>query len=88
MAQTVFANNPNIDGGGGDLGQGDNANGWVISSLNGINIFDAEGLRVYLVNSSTGAPVSSSIDITNSNIARTLERKQWKLDCWGEHQFE
>ena len=71
LTQAVFAANPNIDGGGGDLGQGTNANGWVVSSPTGGNIFDAEGLRVYLVNSSTGAPVSGSVDITNSNVART-----------------
>jgi len=65
----AFADYGNVDGGGGGLGAGNNNNGWAISSQSGGLIFDAEGLRVYLVNSSTGAPASPSIDITNSNIA-------------------
>jgi hypothetical protein len=71
LAQSVHADRGNIDGGGGGMGQGTANNGWAVSSTDGRLIFDAEGLRVYLVNSSTGVPVSRSIDITNSNIVRT-----------------
>lgn len=70
LTQNAFAEvDPNVDGGGGGLGQGTSDNSWSISSESGGIIYDADGLRVYLVNSSTGVPVSSSIDITNYNIA-------------------
>jgi hypothetical protein len=61
----------NIDGGGGEMGQGTSSNVWAVASQGGGVIYDAEGFRVYLVNSSTGAPVSTVIDITNSNVAKT-----------------
>ena len=71
FTQTVFAGDPNIDGGGGEMGYGTNNNGWVIRSQNGGLIYDAEGFRVYLVNSATGVPVSQSVDITNYNVAKS-----------------
>jgi hypothetical protein len=70
LAQTAYAaGDPNIDGGGGSMGQGTTNNGWAVSSSGGGLIYDAEGLRLYLVNASTGVPVSVSIDITNFNVA-------------------
>jgi hypothetical protein len=71
LTQSIFATgDPNIDGGGGGMGQGTNDNGWAVMSERGRLIFNAEGFRVYLVNSITGVPVSASVDITNSNVAR------------------
>jgi hypothetical protein len=70
LSQSAFAAlDPNLDGGGGNLGQGTTNNGWAVSSAGGGLVFDADGLRIYLVNSSTGRPVSSAIDITTFNIS-------------------
>ncbi|MCL2637487.1 MAG: hypothetical protein FWD48_03870 [Oscillospiraceae bacterium] len=69
---STFADiNTNIDGGGGGLGQGSVNNGWAISADGGGLLFDADGLRVYVVNSSTGRPVSSVIDFTRYNVAKS-----------------
>jgi len=71
FSQGIFADDTaNMDGGGSGLGQGSNDNGWVVTSRNGDNIYNAEGFRVYLVNSSTGVPVSVTIDITNYSITQ------------------
>lgn len=54
----------NMDSGGGDMGNGTSVNKWVNGD---------EGVRVTIVNASNGAPVSSSIDLTNttpSNIVK------------------
>lgn len=58
-------------GGGGASGQGTNDNGWLITSKDGGYIFEAEGLRIYLVSSKTGEPVAGKnvIDITNNDVA-------------------
>lgn len=56
---TVFADtggSGNIDGGGGNLGQGSSENYW-----NGGN----DGVRVTVVNANTGIPVTVSLDISN-----------------------
>jgi hypothetical protein len=71
LTQSAFADiGTNIDGGGGGLGQGSADNGWAVSGSGGGLHFDADGLRVYVVNSSTGRPVSRVIDFTNYTIAR------------------
>lgn len=67
FTQTVYASgNVNADGGDGDGGgHGSNNNGWVITGPDGY-IYDADGLRVYIVNATTGARVgTNAIDITN-----------------------
>jgi len=71
--QIIFAEDDygNADGGGGGMGKGTSSDIWAVTSNNGGIIYDAEGFRVYLVNSSTGAPISASVDITNSNVAKT-----------------
>jgi len=75
LSQSVLASgDPNIDGGGGGMGTGTNTNVWTVRSDSGRAINQGDGLRVYLVNPSTGVPVSASIDITNSNVARTEMR--------------
>jgi hypothetical protein len=63
---------PNADGAGGRGGGiGNNDNGWAVSSGNGGLIYDADGLRVSIVNATTGERVTAAIDITNYNIATT-----------------
>jgi hypothetical protein len=72
LTQTVIAaGDPNFDGGGGGLGTGTSSNVWTVRSETGRSINNGDGLRVYLVNPSTGVPVSASIDITNHNVARS-----------------
>jgi hypothetical protein len=72
LSQSVYADiDTNLDGGGGNLGQGSTNNGWAVSSTGGGLIYDADGLRVYIVNSSTGHPVSNAIDITKYDISNT-----------------
>lgn len=48
----------NMDGGGGGLGSGTSSNKWVNGD---------EGVRVTVVDASSGAPVSASVDLTNVN---------------------
>jgi hypothetical protein len=71
LTQSVYAGDPNIDGGGGGLGTGTSSNVWTVRSETGRSINNGDGLRVYLVNPFTGVPVSASIDITNHNVARS-----------------
>jgi hypothetical protein len=83
LTVNISALEPNIDGGEGGLGQGSNDNGWAVASTSNGYIYDADGLRVYIVNSSTGRPVSSAIDITNYSIAKNNVRNfqgQTKFD--------
>ncbi|MCL1831741.1 MAG: hypothetical protein FWG45_02370 [Oscillospiraceae bacterium] len=69
LTQSFFAGNPNVDGGGGGLRRANRNNGWVVSSRNNDFISTADGLRTYIVNATTGRPVTNAIDITNYNIA-------------------
>jgi len=72
FTQIAFADDDaNIYGGGGTMGKGTSKNKWAVKSQSGVTIYDAEGFRVYLVNSSTGVPVSASVDITNSDVSET-----------------
>lgn len=64
FAVTYAIGEGNMDSGGGDMGNGTSVNKWVNGD---------EGVRVTIVNASNGAPVSSSIDLTNttpSNIVK------------------
>lgn len=57
------AGDPNIDGGGGDMGQGTSQNSWTPGR---------DGVRVTIIRDSDNSPVSSPIDFsnkTNSDIA-------------------
>lgn len=67
MTLPVAAESINVSGGSGITGQGTYANGWCVSDGNGWYTFDAEGLRVYLVDYKTGKPIAGkkTIDITN-----------------------
>lgn len=62
---TAYADYSNITGGSGTTGTGTNDNGWLITNSSGGYTYDAEGIRVYVVNKA-GEPVTKSIDITNS----------------------
>lgn len=69
---TAYADYSNITGGSGTTGTGTNDNGWLISNSSGGYTYDAEGIRVYVVNKA-GEPVTKSIDLTNTtNLASAI----------------
>lgn len=73
MSIPAYADASNITGGGGDMGQGTNNNGWAVTGLNGGFLFDGEGLRIYLADRNTGIPITGKPvrDITNYAVATT-----------------
>lgn len=59
VAMTAFADgNPNIDGGGGDMGQGTGQNSWTPGR---------DGVRITVIRDSDNSPVSPSIDFANGS---------------------
>ena len=66
---TAYADYSNITGGSGTTGTGTNDNGWLITNSSGGYTYDAEGIRVYVVNKA-GEPVTKSIDLTNSTLVK------------------
>ncbi len=69
---TISADYANMTGGSGGTGTGTYDNGWLIIGSSGGYIFDTEGMRVYIADS-TGNAVKGykPIDITNSNVSST-----------------
>lgn len=55
---TVFAADGNMDGGGGDMGQGTNENSWTPGR---------DGVRVTVIRDSDNTPVSTSVDFSNGS---------------------
>lgn len=79
---TAYADYSNITGGSGTTGTGTNDNGWLISNSSGGYTYDAEGIRVYVVNKA-GEPVTKSIDLTNTtNLASEI------LNGGGKAKFD
>ncbi|MCL2086175.1 MAG: hypothetical protein FWH05_01095 [Oscillospiraceae bacterium] len=75
LTTNIYADDTNIDGGGGGGGGiGTAQNMWAVRGKNGGLLYDAEGFRIYLVNSDTGAPASGTVDISNHNVAETNMR--------------
>lgn len=61
---TAFADgNGNMDGGGGDMGQGTSSNRWSPGN---------DGVRITVVNAQSGAAVSSPVDFTNRSQSNVL----------------
>ena len=59
FSSSALANgNGNIDGGGGDMGQGTSSNKWTPGN---------DGVRITVVDAKSGAAISSPIDFTNRN---------------------
>ena len=64
---TAFADgNGNVDGGGGNLNQGTEAYNWPGSSY--------QGVRVTVVDATSGAIICNPVDFTNKNIASIAGR--------------
>jgi len=88
MSFTSFADYVNAVGGGGGTGIGTSANAWVVKNTAGADMYEAEGLRVYLLTKEGDlVPGSGVIDITNSPVSKTnmwnnlySGRKQTKVD--------
>jgi len=61
---TAFASgNGNMDGGGGGMGQGTSTNKWTPGN---------DGVRITVINTETGAAVSSPVDFTNRSQSNVL----------------
>lgn len=56
LTSTVFAADSNMDGGGGDMGQGTSENSWTPGR---------DGVRVTIIRDSDNTPVSTSVDFSN-----------------------